>query len=610
MRRALLIGAQTYGLQGVEPDVAAMEAALGPLGFTVRCRIGSQATRRGILDAYRGLIDETGADDMALVYFSGHGGFVEPGPGEALRPGDNRRQFIVPTDFEESAPGDFRGVGAVELSALLAELTTKTGNAAVILDCCHAAVMSRGDLGEARVRQIGAVRADLDDLRRRALADGLRLDLVRREGNETAVRLVACAQDEAAHEIRRGDGSPGRNGVLTLALVQALAEVSGRSVTWSRLFGRVRHLMRVLLPHQRPTVEGPSQRLLFETGTEDSADWLYVTDTGDERASLAGALLLGVQPGDEFAIRTGSGDAIGTLRIDRIDPRAASGPLIFDGVPEPLPADARAYRTRGVAARLPVRLPPSLREAIGPADFLAGPAEEAAVEVLESADGSLTIHDRIGPLHRPRRPGPDTTARIRADLNRIGRATALSGLRDEEPEGDFDPPVGIEWGSVRPGGTHSLPVRGATVRAGELVYFRIRNNAAAAVYVSLIDIGVSYAIGVLSELDPSGIKVGAGQEYVYGVDDLTGRLVGAELSWPDTIDPGAPRPETVLVLITSEPHDVTVLAQEWVGGRGRARSALDELLEHFGAGGGREFRRTASYSLRAIEFTVDPGSTG
>lgn len=597
MRRALVIGAQTYGLRGVEPDVAAMAAALGALGFEVDRRTGTEATRQGILDAYRRLIARTGAGDMALVYFSGHGGYVLPGPGETTRPGDNDRQFIVPTDFHESAPGDFRGITAVELAVLLAELTTRTDNAAVILDCCHAAVMSRGDLGEARVRQIDAVKADLDDLRTRTPG----ADRLRPEGNPNAVRVVACGQREVAREIPRGDGSGTYNGVLTLALVQALGEVTGRPVTWSRLIGRVRQLMRVEIQHQSPSVEGPAERLLFETGTEDSVAWLFVTDTGDGRASLPGALLLGVGPGDEFAIRSAAGVPLATLRISRADPAAASGPLIFDGVPEPLPVDARAYRTRAAAERVVVRVPASLADAIGPGGFVrpAGPGEQAAIEVVESADGSLTIRDRIGPLHEPRRPGPPTTARIRADLHRIGRATALSGLRDEPP-GDFDPPVEISWGPVRPGATRPFSVRAETVRTGTRVSFRIRNNAPDPVYVSLIDIGVSYAITVLSELDPRGIRVDAGQEYVYG-------RTGVELTWPEGVPTSTPRPETVLVLLTSEPHDVTVLRQEGVRGRGSGdRTGLDALLEHFGAGATREFGRTALYRLHTIDFIAEP----
>lgn len=610
MRRALVIGAQTFGLKGVEPDVEEMTDVLCRRDFEVCRCVGPDATRDGIIAAYRRLIEATDTGDVALVYYAGHGGYVEPGPGEITQTGDNTRQFIVPTDFERSGIGDFRGITAVELSVLLAELTEKTDNAVVILDCCHSAVMSRGDLGEARVRQINAVQADLDEHHRQVIAKG-RVDLVRREGNLNAVRLVACGQGQFAHEVPRGDGTGRYNGVLTLALVEALREAAGRQVTWSRLLDRVRHRMRLRVQHQRPAVEGPFGRLLFETGTQDAVRWLYATDAGGGRASLAGALLLGVEAGDEFDIMpaSGTGDRIATLRIDRVDPLAASGPLVFDDELGSLPVDTRAYRVRAVAERIAVRVPTALAEAVGRAGFVrvAGANEDAPIEVVELANGALAVRDRVGLLHPPRPPGPEATERILTNLDRVGRAMALCGIRDE-PRGNFDPPVELEWGLVQQGRAHPLPERGAVLRPGDLVYLLIRNNGPSPVRVSLVDVGVSYAITVMSDLDVTGIEVTAGSEYLYGADDFGDGLLGMELVWPESITREAPRPETILVFITSEPHDVSPLQQEGMRGERTTRdlTGLGPLLDHFGAGATRGFRKPVRYRLRTIEFTNDP----
>ena len=152
-RRALLVGAP-MGLEGVHNDIVAMAAAMRRHGFTdIRRCEGPAACRDGILRAYRQLIAETRAGDAVLVYYSGHGGYVEPPSGQARRVGANDRQFIVPTDWRTPTPEDFRGVTAVELSVLLAELTLKTPNAVVVLDCCHSGLMSR-DLGDLTVRQL------------------------------------------------------------------------------------------------------------------------------------------------------------------------------------------------------------------------------------------------------------------------------------------------------------------------------------------------------------------------------------------------------------------------------------------------------------------------
>ena len=636
-RRGLLIGAETFGLQGVGYDVDVMDAALAGRGFAVRRCESDNATRDGILDAYRRLIADTGAGDVALVYYSGHGGYAVPLDGETTEAAGNKRQFIVPTDFRKPTGDDFRGITAVELSVLLAELTEKTGNAVVILDCCHSAMMSR-DLGEAHVRQLpDVVRADLDAHHRRQIDAGLRIDLPDPTGNRMAVRMVACAAEQFAHELPRSAG-PGRYGVFTNALIRALDEAGGTRVSWSWVIARARHLVQQLIPHQRPGVEGPFDRVLFEAEADDLAGSLPVAGTGDGRAVIAAAALLGVQAGDVFAIMpaSASGPAdkgrIATVRIDHVDLRAASGRLTFDrpsttprtqlaaGVLPPdvlaagvlaadvLAADVRAYRMTAVAPRIPVRVPASLAPAIGTSTFVrvAEPGENAPITVVESNGGALTVHDRIGPLHQPRPPGPATEKQFVNDLNRIAKATILRAIR-EESRATFNPRVTLEWGRVHAGEAHPLPPAGSTVHTGDLVYFRIRNDAQRPLYVSLVDIGVSYRITVLTDLDPAGVKIPAGKQFVFGGNDWADRLNGVQLTWPNGLDPKSPRPETVLALITSEPQDVTPLQQHGVRGTTQA-SPLADVLDHFGAGASRDFRRPALFRARSFGFTLDPAT--
>ncbi|MGW4461848.1 caspase family protein [Micromonospora sp. NPDC004704] len=613
-RRALLIGAQTFGLAGVEHDIAAMDEALSRRGMTVERCVGPDATRDGIVAAYERLIADTGPADAALVYYSGHGGYAWPLEGESTKVARNDRQFIVPTDFRAPTADDFRGITALELSVLLARLTERTSNATVILDCCHSGLMSR-NLGAAHVRQMpGVVRADLDAHHERRIRAGLPVHLVDPTGNKNAVRLVACATDQFAHELPRSDG-PGRYGLLTRSLIQALDEADGLRVSWSRLIIRVRHLVQLHVPHQRPDVEGPFERVLFETENDDSAGWLFVTDTGDGRASIAGAALLGVQTGDEFAIMPGSAAGPATegriafVRVDDVGLTAATGRLVFDVPGTTLPADARAYRVTAVAPRVPVRVPSALVPAVENSAFVrvAGPGEDVPVRVVESPDGALVVHDGIGPLHEPRQPGPRTVARVRADLNRIARATVLRGIR-EESRSTFNPPVTLEWGHVRAGMLYPLPPAGATVHVGERVYFRIRNNARRQLYVSLIEIGMAYAVSVLNDLDPGGIRLPGGEEYVSGGDEWEDQPIGWKVDWPKNLDRGSPRPETVLMLITAEPQNVSPLHQEGVWATNRTATALTNLLAHFSGGADRDLTRPTLFCVRSLELTVDPAA--
>lgn len=613
-RRALLIAAETYGLTGPDRDVAAMAKALEKRDFTDirRCQ-GPDASRDGIVSAYERLIADTEASDPVLVYYSGHGGYVRPLPGETREVARNNRQFIVPTDYRDPTGADFRGITAVELSVLLGRLTERTANAVVVLDCCHSALMSR-DLGELRARQLPkVVLLDLDAHVRQQLGTGLRIDLSDPLGNPNAVRVVACATDEVAYELPRWDGS-GNYGLLTDALIRALDEATGTRVSWSRLMARVRQLVQNEIPHQRPEAEGPSERMLFEAGADDSAGSLPVIAENDGRLRFEGAPLLGVQVGDEFAIMPASAfgpseeGRIATVRIDRCDPTAAMGQPVFAVPGTALPPDARAFRTRAVAPRIAVRVPSSLTTLVDGRTFVrvAEPDEDAPFEVVESADGALTVRDRIGPLHRPRRPGPETDRQIVADLNRVARATVLRGIR-EESGWTFGAPVTLAWGRVHGGERYPLALSGATVGVGDLVYLKVRNDGRSDLYLSLVDIGVSYGITLLTDLAPSGVQIPGGGEYVFGWDDRVERLAGVPLSWPDGLDQGSARPETVLALITTRPQDLSGLYQHGVRGVVNGSAPLSDLLAHFGAGATREFGRPSTgCCIRSFEFTLDP----
>src|SRR4051794_2663605 len=109
--QALIIGSQTHGLTGALSDAERVAEALGGLGFDVTPCVGADATREGILQRYRRLIDTCAPDEAAFVYYAGHGAW-SPEPGFGI-------QFLVPVDFDSSTEEDFRGITSFELSGLL-----------------------------------------------------------------------------------------------------------------------------------------------------------------------------------------------------------------------------------------------------------------------------------------------------------------------------------------------------------------------------------------------------------------------------------------------------------------------------------------------------------
>lgn len=613
-RRALLVGAQTYGLNGPEDDVAAMKAGLARHGFTdVRPCVGSAATRDGIVGAYEQLIADTEAGDTVLFYYSGHGSYVVPAPGEVAAVAANNRQFIVPTDFVEPVGGDFRGITGVELSVLLERLTARTRNAVVVLDCCHSALMSR-TLGSQVPRQLP--RATMLDLMlhlRRRLGQGVPVDLTDPLGNPYAVRLVACATREVAYEQPRWDGGGGWYGLFTDAFLRALDESVAAPVSWSRLVDRIRRLVLPEQPHQRPEIEGPAERLLFTEEPDDSAGALPAVQRG-ARVRLPGAALLGVQEGDRFSIMAGGAagpgadGCVATVEVDHCDPEAAGGVLVFAGSAAALPAGARAFRTRAVAPRVAVLVPAMLRDAVGGCTF-ARPAEageQPPFRVVEAPDGGWVLADRFGPLHYAGAEPGDLRGLVLA-VEAAARATVLREVRAESGW-TADLPVDVEWGLVRSGERHPLPLSGAEVRPGDPIYLEVRNRGGEDLYVSLLDVGVSYGITHITRRAGSGDRFEPGASYLFGRDRATHRLTGRRLSWPTGLDPVASRPETVLAFITTGPYDLTSLVQPPLRGTRRAAEP-GGLLSHFLHGTARDVgEEPAGFCVRSVEFTLSPGA--
>ncbi len=143
MRRALLLGNPGEGLRGVDADIATMSALLARYAFTdVVTLVGGD--RAAVLAAIHDLVDRTCPGDAAVLYYSGHGWRLEV-PGDRRRDGGlGEFQGISPADVAQTTASDFRGILADELTALIDELTEKTANVTVILDCCHATNIVRG----------------------------------------------------------------------------------------------------------------------------------------------------------------------------------------------------------------------------------------------------------------------------------------------------------------------------------------------------------------------------------------------------------------------------------------------------------------------------------
>ena len=631
-KRALIIGSQTGGLRGVHSDVEVVDDALASLGFTTTRAIEGDATRDGIVERLRGLIHDSGPDDAAVVYYSGHGG-RQRNPLAASEPDAPQwLQFIVPTDIDDRSGDTFRGLLSQELSLLQLELTAKTPNVTTILDCCHSARMSRDAamVPKANDQVTGFPWSDLER-RWAALRATLQADAgtgqAAGDDNPLAVRVVASSPDESAYELAR-TALGGAHGALTSTLVPILKSALATTLTWRGLLDLVRPAVMDLVPMQRPELEGPLNRFLFATATSDETGVLPVR-VEDGVAVLDGAALFGMAEGDTYAVVAPAGDPrqpVATAVIDRIIGDRAR--LLLDGAgPADLPPGTSAHPADVALGARPVAVLPAdhpdrttVVEALRRSAHVRVVDRTAGVLATVSlSDDGMQVLDTAGePLHEAARPiAGGTLTLLGGDLQKLARATHVRELASGVGGAELADDVGVSHVRLVPGGGEVELHPGEHLFAGDRLAVRFVNRSDEPRYVSVLDVGVSGAVTVLTSSEPDGITLEKQERYDLGRDPVTGLLDGIEIFWPD-VPAGGPRPETFVTIVSDEKVDGLKRLEQFgvrargVGAKGPT-STLERLIDAVG-GGRRDARprppdaRPTRYRVHRFDFVLHPSA--
>jgi hypothetical protein len=151
-QKAVLVGVADYAdpaakLDGPVNDVFAVSAALQELGFPpdgIRVVLNERATAEGIRERLRWLLQEAQGGDQLFFYFAGHGAQI-PGFGRDSEV-DRLDECLVPYDFDWSHG---QGISDDELAAMYGQLPYDC-QFTIMLDCCHAGGMTRGNGPRAR----------------------------------------------------------------------------------------------------------------------------------------------------------------------------------------------------------------------------------------------------------------------------------------------------------------------------------------------------------------------------------------------------------------------------------------------------------------------------
>lgn len=585
-----------------------MADALAIHGFEIRRCAGREATREGILEAYERLIRASGEGDAAVVYYSGHGGIALAPVGG--RSPARRHRFLVPVDLDHSTDDDFRGVLDEELSALQARLTARTRNVTVILDCCHAARLSR-DPG-LRFRALArswttGVAAHLERLRRLGRPEAT-VDV---ESNPHALRLVATGPNLPAYEHTGADGRT--VGIFTEGLYWLLVEAGGRAVPWDPLLRRLREHVLSRAHDQRCEIEGPRERLLFRAEATSRTGVLSFFLDGD-RPSLDGGRVLGVAPGDVYAVLPLEATAadprrrLATATVTAVETAVSRVALDPPGAGAEIPTGAPAFPLARVPRRRPVAVTAAGEARSRLVAVLAGspylqPVEEGTAGGLlarvVAAGGRLELRDAAGdPLLAPAPFGAKSLAALLANLETLARAAFLRALDGGAGEAALATPFAVELGRVGPGGAEPLPPSGASLSTGEAVYLTIRNRGSEPIYVSAFDVGVDGAVTLLTTSEPSGVELFAGGEYRFGEREPVG-LVGVRLSWPPALPAVVPRRESLVVIAADRPLDLRAFESLGLQSLEPAAATVDGARTAVEA-------RAHRYAVRHLDFELRP----
>jgi hypothetical protein len=401
--------------------------------------VNEQATTaafRSMFDA--ALVKRAKADDVAVLYFAGHG---SQAPDEN---GDEPSGWDQTLLLHDARADGVKDLVDDELNGMLERLYARTKNVVVILDSCNSGSATRGPQAGtfvARYEPPAGVKAPAS-----GFVPGARTPWVPATLPEMVV-LTAAADGTSALET-------GGRGIFTDALIEVLGSVGNVPFTYSQVARQVPSIIAGRSP-QIPYFQGKLDREVFGTAARPRPMAWEVKKAGAV-IELSGPPLPGMGVNAELRIYTPSPN-----RAEYGDPSKAKATVVVDsmsglnakahvdsaaqGAPPIAPGDfALIVRPSDRSVQIGVRLRPSGEAGGIPADRAAAlreaiqkdPDARAAVLTTEGA-GEFELHALADGRLRLCGVGDEIRATFRSDgevvttLWQLARQKALASLRGE-----------------------------------------------------------------------------------------------------------------------------------------------------------------------------------
>lgn len=625
--RALIIASPYGGLRGPENDADLMAGVLTKYKFEVTKCSGYNATRDQILSAWRQLISESSAEDVVVIYYSGHGGLVKSSQNTSDQKGGSKMplhsQFLVPMDFDQTTEEDFRGILDIEISHMLRDTTNKTENVTIILDCCHAGRMARDPYHNNQawprnlpeVKHHGVLLSHVERLRREGRLTGDTFI----EGNPHAVRIAAAATSETAWGYQGLQDQP--IGVLTEALATAMDKVIGQRLSWRTLLLGVCEFVNRQFPQQHPRAEGPETRILFSKDHIASGALLVKLEDGN--VILQGGRVAGVHEGNVYDIvplgfeRADKETQVAEAKVKDVNGFKAIAERVSGRIP---PDGALAFLQKEALPKFFVSFPddlPAFGVRLGQSKFLrcGEPGEKQALMDIKREGGRMVVCK--GEIVLASYEFTDVTmqAAIEAVVShgeRLARGHHLLTFGSGEEDEELNHSVEIEFGRVDDGTRMETYAHDGTasVTENQKIYIKLHNSGNSTLFVSVFDVNIAGMITLVSSSWPRGIELVSGGDYILGKAQYGNGIKGLEISWPATVPKVERVEETLVFILSSEEVSLQHLADPKRSMEAKGRiSHLERITYHLASGQARDLQPESRglsirYAVHHIPFSL------
>jgi hypothetical protein len=585
---ALLVGIDAYqpplgALTGCCNDVAEMHRCLtrrvATEQLSLTTLLNEQATRQGIITAFRTHLGQAGPGDTALFFYAGHGS-------RELTP--ELYRYLDPDGFEETLvaydsrlPGGW-DIADKELHVLVAELALRAPHVVIILDSCHSgsATLQSDDSPTRRAPRVSRNRPP-DTFWFFSSDAVIPPDLASSNGwrmlpHGRHVMLTACHANQKAKEITRPE-SGNRCGVFSYFLIQALDQLS-RDISYRDLYKWVQALVAHTVEDQVPQAEGDLEGSLFDGKILKRPSIFYIRNLRNRGWRLDAGQVHAIQEGMELAIfplgavaDLNAGSRIATVKVSKVGAvesivhvKTGQLPASAGALPAviiSMPFSTLSLSLSGVASE-------ELQQRIAESPYLRVVDRSLAEIMLEAGREELRLKRRDSPQDLAPAYLADTNGvcRVVEALEKIARWQAISGLSNScDGLGGALRMTVFEWYGppACPGAypeVKPLPEDQEILlpyRQGEPVRFtaHIENRSPRAFSFSLLVLTTDFGIKIL--------------------EDAKGRLPGGEAIWVRPVDGiaaivpdcfftrGVTRSRNILLLlICDQEADIQLLEQK------------------------------------------------